>query len=201
LPPKQKSRKAKKQQKALSSVNVGTKEKQHYFATSQATMPPPKNGSKWNITNHFISPLLFFALGMMVASTMKGIVDHESVSAAPGTQTRLVELMGEVNDLEITVSDLKRQLAEKENKCDKLENDLSRTRDDLAKAQQSQGAASAVEENWDKEVEAESAYIKSIADTQGKNVKWSKIGNWQMTDLEPLTFINKFDIGYGNILS
>lgn len=158
-------------------------------------MPPPRSANKWNITNHFISPLLFFALGLMVASTMNGSAQHESVTAAPGTQTRLVELMGEINDNEMTISDLKRQLTEQESKCDKLDHELSRTQDELVKAQQAQSAASPVEENWDKEVLEEEKYSKSIAGAQGKNVKWNKVGNWQMTDIEPLSFVKKFDVG------
>lgn len=159
-------------------------------------MPPPRSASKWNITNHFISPLLFFALGLMVASTMNGSVVHESVTAAPGTQTRLVELMGEVNENEMTISDLRRQLTEQESKCDKLDHELSKTQDELAKAQESQSVATPGEENWEKEIEQEAAYTKSIAGAQGKNVKWNKVGNWQMTDIEPLSFVKKFDVGY-----
>ena len=156
----------------------------------------------WSITTHFIVPLFCFALGLMVSTATMGSHDHGDPSAtAPGTQMRLVELMGQVNDLESTNSDLERRLADAQQARDHLESELTDTKAQLktAKAEaknavQSVGSADA-KEDWSKEVEEEAAWAAQVK-LQGKSAaQWSKLGKFSTASLEPLSFLKEFDIG------
>jgi hypothetical protein len=66
------------------------------------TAQKPTSGKRaWSVTTHCILPLVAFALGILVAASMLGNgVLMESHHVAPGTQSRLVAMMGQINDLE-----------------------------------------------------------------------------------------------------
>ena len=163
-------------------------------------MKKPK--AKFSLISHVIWPLIGFAAGIMVAAAL-GVSPESTPSAAPGTQQRLVELMGRVNDLENTVSDLERQLRDSQAERELLAAEVTHTREQLEEATErvaaavaEKGEGGAVKEDWSKEVEEEAAWAAQVAKSGHGAVKWSKLGrSWQTTDLEPLSFMKKFDIG------
>lgn len=150
----------------------------------------------------------------MVSMSMIGFHHAESVIEAPGSQTRLVELMGRVNDLENTVSDLERQLSSASEASDKCEGSLHAAARKLGVAESNLAAAEAAaaasgskekedaDSSMDKEIAEEQAWAAAVSSSSsgagggGKNAKWSKLGShWQTAELEPMVFSKVFDIG------
>jgi len=161
-------------------------------------MKANKSGKRsWSITTHVIWPLICFALGLMVSAAMsKGCDDHSSGTEA----ARLVELMGRTNDLERTISDLERQLSESQHELESSHRELESTRQQLVEAKAKAGLAGSVEESpkedWMKEVAEEAAWAEKVKAQGASGAKWSKVDKWQTTALEPMSFLQKFDIGY-----
>jgi hypothetical protein len=167
--------------------------------------PPQKSKPKWSVISHIIWPLIWFGGGVMFAASMLGLHHVESVLEAPGSETRLVELMGTVNDLENTVSDLKRQISKAQDEKGRCEGslhakqrELGEVETKLAEAEAKVGSTGDTEAvgSMDKEIAEEEAWAASVAGSKGGSVKWSKLGNdWRTTELEPMSFSKVFDIG------
>jgi len=141
-----------------------------------------------------------------VAMSSMGFHHVESVAEAPGSQTRLVELMGRVNDFENTVSDLEHQLSSAKEDKGKCEGSLHSTKRKLSDVETKLAASVAVvaptseeEENSIAiEIAEEGAWAAGLSSGSGggEAVKWSKLGKlWQTTELEPSSFSKAFDIG------
>jgi len=195
----------------------------------------------WNLMSRVIWPSIYFVSGVLFSAVLLGGLHDpvESSTAAPGLQTRVVELMGRVNDLEGTVGDLEHQLKGAETQHLLCLGDLQNTKMEVSKADKAadkarqlaaagkaggacppcasgcasgcasaggdEGAepdwASSPAKDWASETEEEAKWGREVAAKGDKGggqaaVKWSPVGRkWQATELEPVSFMNKFDIG------
>ncbi len=139
----------------------------------------------WNVTTHIVWPLICFAAGISISVSMLGGLDRNQNSQ--NQDPRLVDMMGRVNDLELTVKDLEDQLASAKMLSNRLEAEAGKATP--CQEPEIDGAANKeAEEEWKQLVDG-----KTAGETA---VMWSKVGKWQSTQLEPLSFLNKYDIGF-----
>jgi len=183
-------------------------------------------GKGLNVVSHVIVPLICFAAGLMLAATFThGGQGNMAQSDSSAQGVRLMECMGQTNDLENLKVDLEHQLANAQRERDELHEQVERAKTEAAEAtaalaearklgahepsagsqsgaglQVSLPADAAEEEegaNWAKETEEEGAWAKQVAakGSDAKALQWQRVGVWQATDLEPQSFSNMFDIG------
>jgi hypothetical protein len=184
-------------------------------------MPKPKPPAKCSLLNHFIYPLLAFAVGMTIASTFTG--DLTKCEPTDASDARIVTLMGRVNDLEDLLSSATSTIEHQKGQCDKkviqirtlLEEEKTKSRDsELLKAMP--GASGPPEEpqkcppcpecdaefstdgDMAREVAEEAAWAARVAERGGSDAvkDWTKISKaWKVTEMDPLSFLSVFDIG------
>jgi len=175
-------------------------------------------GKGWNVVSHIIVPLICFAAGLMLAATFTHSGQGNMAQSDASAQgVRLMECLGQTNDLENLKVDLEHQLANAQRERDELHEEVERAKAEAAEAtaslkeaRQRAGAsvhlplpADVVEEeesaNWAKETEEEGAWAKQVAAKSSggsaKELQWQRMGVWQTTDLEPQSFSSVFDIG------
>ena len=183
-------------------------------------------GKSWSVTSHVIVPLVCFAVGLMLAASFTlGGHGGGAQSDASAQGVRLLECLGQTNDLENLKADLEHQLASAQQERDQLQQELKVAKTEVARATTAEaearqqaaralstannGAGATVNpepevgaeeesvKNWEKETEEEGAWAKQVAAQGGgrKALQWQRLGVWQATELEPQSFSNAFDIG------
>jgi len=155
-----------------------------------------KGQKKWSLTTHVIVPFVCFMAGMLLSAsiTLRSISGCAYTDSSP-LDSRLVECLGSVNDLENLKADAERRLGDTTQELDRVLAELR-----AAKSNEVMSASTSAQSiDWNKEVEEEEAWAKKVGKAHGKapaeELQWSKFGQWEATPMEPIRFSNQFDIG------